>query len=566
MKKNWQELVSQPKYGIKEERDIYVPMRDGVRLAINVFKPDAKGKFPALVSLSPYVKDSQDAYLLPPQSIDKPLWDGGVEAGDTKYVVARGYVHIIADQRGTGKSEGQFGPKTSIGQDGYDLVEWAANQPWCDGNVGMMGYSAYSGAQFHAAVQQPPHLKAIYLSGFAPDAYRGPSYTGGMLCLFTGRIEKTCGTSGACFREYVPITMQTLPKEEVERRRQESLNSRDIRYCPNAYQVLHFPNKNPRLFDAMMNPYDGPYWWALSPYRHVDKVRVPTYLASPWGHFFMPVGLFEMFEGLKVPKKLMFTKERHEPRPWRTALDVQIRWYDHWLKGIDTGIMDEPPLSLYINGINQWRYEKEWPLPGTEWIRFYLRCWEGLSTEGPEIFSDEPDCFMQQPLHLSLKRDCVRYLTPPLAEDLQVIGPGAFYFYASIDQDDTNWIVKLFDVDERGAEVYKFGTSYLKASHRAVDKNMSKPYAPWHPHTKESIEVIKPGGIYEYAIGLSPMGNVFKAGHRIKLEIYSMEHGKDPEMIDHYHTHVCSSKTTLHKIYRDEEHQSHLLLPVVPKK
>ena len=119
-----------------------------------------------------------------------------------------------------------------------------------------------------------------------------------------------------------------------------------------------------------------------------------------------------------------------------------MRWYDHWLKGIDTGIMDEPPIALSIAGINKWRYENEWPLPGTRWTKYYLRCWEELSSE-PEPYSDEPDGFMQQPLHLSLKRDCVKYLTPPLAEDLTVIGPGALHFYASIDQDDTNWIVKL---------------------------------------------------------------------------------------------------------------------------
>jgi len=565
MKKDWHELVSQPKYQIKEERDIYVPMRDGVRLAVDIFKPVGRGKFPALVSLSPYVKDSQDGYFLPPQSIDKPLWDGSIEAGDTGYMVPRGYVHIIADHRGSGKSEGEFGPNTPIGKDGYDLVEWVAKQPWCDGNVGMMGYSAYAQSQFFAAVEQPPHLKAIFFSGTGPDAYRGSAYTGGVLCLFMRGLEKTCGTSGQCYREYVPITMQTLPKEEVERRRQELLNTRDIRYCPNAYQILHFPNKNPRFFDTLMNPYDGPYWWALSPYRHANKVKVPTYLCSPWGHFFMPVGIFKLFDGLKGPKKLMFTQHRHDARPWRTALDVQLRWYDHWLKGIDTGIMDEPPLSLFIFGSNQWRYEKEWPLPRTKWVKFYLHCWEGLSSEGAEIFSDEPDCFLQQPLHLSLKKDSVRYVTPPLPEDLQVIGPAAFYFYASIDQDDTNWIVKLFDLDERGSEVRSLGTSYLKASHRAVDKSLSKLYAPWHPHTKESIEAIKPGEIYEYAIELLPIGNVFKAGHRIKLEIFSMEHGKDPEMIDHYHPHVCSSKTTVHKIYRDKAHPSHLLLPVISK-
>ncbi len=563
--KEWQEKLSKPIYGIKEERDIYVPMRDGVKLAINVFRPDAPGRFPALVALSPYVKDHQDCYWLPPQSTHSPLWDGSVEAGDTRHFVSRGFVHIIADERGTGKSEGtdaNSGPR-GLGGDGYDLVEWVAQQPWCDGNVGMTGYSAYAAAQFMTAAEQPPHLKAIYFSGIAPDAYRGYSYSGGVLCMFWRGLEKTVGTSGSCYREYTPSSMK-LPKEEYEQRLQAALNNQDIKYFPNAYQILHFPYKNPYFFDILLHPYDGPHYWKSSPYKLADKVKVPVYLVAPWGHFYMPVGIWKLYNNLKVPKKIMFTPERHDPRPWRTAIDVHMRWYDHWLKGIDTGIMEEPPIALSIAGLNQWRYEKEWPLPQTKWTKYYLRGWEGLATE-PEEYADEPDSFLQQPLHLSLKRDSVQYLTPPLTEDLTVIGPGALYFYASIDQEDTNWIVKLMDVDEKGEEVLSLGTVYLKASHRALDTAESKPYAPWHPHTEESIQQITPGEIYEYAIELLPLGNVFKAGHRIKLEIYSLEHAKDPDMLLHYHPHVCSSRTTRHNIYRNLKYQSYLLLPVIPK-
>lgn len=564
METNWQSKLSQPLYGIKEERDVYVPMRDDVKLAINIFRPDTPGSFPALVALSPYVKDHQDCYWLPPQSTQSPLWDGSVEAGDTRHIVSRGYVHIIADERGTGKSEGvdaNSGPR-GLGGDGYDLVEWVARQPWCNGNVGMTGYSAYSAAQFMTAVEQPPHLKAIYFSGIAPDSYRGYSYSGGVLCLFWRGLEKTVGTSGSCYREYTPSSMKTLSEEELNRRLQAALNNRDIKYCPNAYQILHFPYKNPMFFDILLNPFDGPHYWKSSPYMLADKVKVPVYLIAPWGHFYMPVGIWKLYDNLNVPKKLMFTPERHDPRPWRTAIDVHMRWFDHWLKGIDTGIMEEPPIALSIAGINRWRYEREWPLPQTNWTKYYLRCWEGLSTE-PEEYSDEPDAFMQQPLHLSLKRDGVTYQTPPLEEDLTVVGPGALYFYASIDQPDTNWIVKIWDIDEKGEEVLSLGTVYLKASHREIDPEKSRPYAPWHPHTH--AEEIKPGEIYEYAIELLPLGNVFKAGHRIKLGIYSMEHAKDPDMLLHYHPHVCSSLTTVHKIYRDLQHQSYLLLPVVPQ-
>jgi putative CocE/NonD family hydrolase len=158
MANNWRELISQPQYGISEERDVFVPVRDGVRLAINIFRPDVKGKFPALLAMSGYGKDEQDLNL-PPQPLNKSaVWDGNLEAGDTSEIVPRGYVHIVADSRGTGHSEGEYtGTYTSQeGRDGYDLIEWIAQQPWCDGNVGMIGYSYYSKIQSKIAIEQPP--------------------------------------------------------------------------------------------------------------------------------------------------------------------------------------------------------------------------------------------------------------------------------------------------------------------------------------------------------------------------------------------------------------------------
>jgi putative CocE/NonD family hydrolase len=148
-------------------------------------------------------------------------------------------------------------------------------------------------------------------------------------------------------------------------------------------------------------------------------------------------------------------------------------------------------------------------------------------------------------------------------QDLTVIGPTAFNFYASIDTDDTNWIVKLSDVAPGGAET-TLGKGFLKASRRAVDPEKTKPYAPYHLHTHS--DPVLPGEINEYNVSLGKVTNVFKAGHRIKLEIMSMESPRDPELQIHYHPHLPSSRTTLHKIYRNKEYQSHLQLPIVGKK
>jgi uncharacterized protein len=563
MSENWRELISQPQYGVKTEKDIYVPVRDGTRLCVNVYRPDKPGKFPALLAIGGYGKELQEE-LIPPQPLNKSaVWDGNIEAGDTPDIVSRGYVHVIGDLRGIGKSEGEYAGmwSTQEGRDGADLVEWIAQQPWCDGNVGMIGYSYYGGVQLMVAAQQPSHLRAIFVSHVGADYYRDQAYAGGVLTLFWyGLWDGRQGTSGFAPRNAVSQMQKTLPKEEFERRRQELLKSPDIKNYPNLFHLLNYPYKNPFFFDMLMNPLDGPFWADRSIYPFFDKVKVPVYVVGKVAH--ESAGYWDVYTGINTPKKLLVKPNGPEERPWREDAELIIRWYDHWIKGNDTGLMKEPPIQLFIQGSNQWRYENEWPLPGTEWTKCYLRRWEGLAF-APERYQPEPDCYLQQPLHVSAKRDSVKYISPPMPEDLTVIGSTAFNFYASIDQDDTNWMVKLYDVAPGGAET-RLGKGYLKASHRALDPAKSTPYAPYHKHTQ--IDPVVPGEINEYNISLGNVTAVFKAGHRIKLEIESMESPRDPEMQIHYHPHLNIGRTTLHKVYRNKDYQSHLMLPVVGKK
>jgi len=562
MSKNWRELISQPRYGIKVEKDIFVPARDGVRLAVNVYRPDAAGRFPALLAMGGYGKELQEV-LIPPQPLNKSaLWDGNIEAGDTSEIVPRGYVHVIGDVRGIGQSEGEYpgmgAPQE--GQDGADVIEWIAQQPWCDGNVGMIGYSYYGNMQLRVAIHQPPHLKSIFVSHISADAYRDIAYSGGVLSLFLyGLWDGRHGTSGFAPRNAVSQVMKRLPKEEFERRRNELLNHPDIRHYPNLYHLLNYPYKNPNFFDIVMNPFDGPFWHERSLYPFFDKIKVPTYVVGKGGG---AQGFWSVYSGIDTVKKLFVKPTGPEERPWREDLELILRWHDHWLKGNDTGIMDEPDIKLFVPGTSRYRYEDEWPLKDIEYTDCYLRRWEGLSFE-PELYQPDPDCFLQQPLHLSAKRDSVKYVSPALPADLEVIGPAALHLYASIDQDDANWIAKLSDVWPTGRET-TVSRGWLKASHRALDAAKSKPYAPYHPHT--GTDPVKPGEINEYQIGLGNIINVFKAGHRIKLEIESLESPRDPEIQIHYHPHLNSSKTTLHKIYRNREYRSHLVLPVISGK
>jgi hypothetical protein len=253
-----------------------------------------------------------------------------------------------------------------------------------------------------------------------------------------------------------------------------------------------------------------------------------------------------------------------QERPFHEFHDEIVRWYDHWLKGIDTGVMNEPPIKIFVHGINEWRYENEWPLARTEWKKFYLRSRHRLLTD-PEPFDTDsvpPDGFYQAPLTVTNTVSSISYRTPDLLEDTEVTGPCALSLHATIDTEDTNWIVRLYDVDPLGKK-FQVTTGWLKASHREVDENQSSPWAPHHPHTR-SVPVT-PGEMCEYAIKVFPMSNVFRKGHSMELEIRSIETPGDPEPgMPPEGDHLNSGRATTHKIYRDKHHQSCLLLPTIP--
>jgi putative CocE/NonD family hydrolase len=557
-------------YEMHVEKNVYVPMRDGVPLAVDIYRPDASGKFPGLLAISTYGKETQCLSIPSVPDRGTAPWDGNIEAGDSPYIVSRGYVHIVADCRGTGYSGGESLGVSGRGSgwaedappDEYDLIEWIAQQPWCDGNVGMFGISQFGAAQTRAAIQQPPHLRAIAPIEFHLDLYRDLCYHGGVHCGFGHELYQGGGqfTSGWAPRNVVSEMMTKRPKEEFDRLLEKALNDRDIQHYTVLYHLLKYPYKNPSHFDVTLNPLDGPFYWEKSAGTKLDRIKIPVYAGNLWGHTSYTRGALDLYRRIDLPKKLiMMPHDILDRRPWRSFHDTLLRWYDHWLKGVDTGMMDEPPLKLWVSGIDQWREGYEWPLPTTQWTRFYLRSWEGLSLE-PELHSDEPDCYLQQPLFVSFKRDSVKYLTPPLPENLTVIGPLSLHMHAAIDQDDTNWQVVLSDVGEQGGRARPLTQGWLKASHRRLDEEKSKPGEPYHPHTEQ--EFVVPGEIYEYAIGLAPMAHVFKAGHRIQVEILSMDSIRDPGQ-HHGVFHLPISRTTLHKVYHDSKHRSHLLLPMI---
>ncbi|MFL5092068.1 MAG: CocE/NonD family hydrolase [Xanthobacteraceae bacterium] len=567
------------------ERDVTVPMRDGVKLCADVYRPDATQKLPALLAFAIYNKDFQGpdmAEALPPQPAWTPLWTGPLEAGDTHFFVARGYVHVIGSPRGVGKSEGGG----SREWDSYDLIEWIAAQPWCDGNVGMIGISGFGAEQFHAAKQQPPHLKAIF--PFDPRGAYGvlgsfrEEYPGGVLHLFRYLV----GHFGAMHQHRGAPGTLPEPKETYWR---AAMANPDYRMYPNIFNLVAQKGQHmPPYFDLLIDPYDKEEMVAKAE-ADFAKIKVPFYTGSGWYGYTYKThlnGAQNYFANVDAPKKLMFTGPAHLERPFRSFHHEILKWHDHWLKGLDTGVMREPPVKFWVMGENKWRHADDWPLPDTQWTKLYLRNWERLTAEPFTPASVDqftpPDAFVQMPPSQTNTIQKLRYLSDPLPDDILMAGPSVLNLFAEIDADDTNWIIVLKDVgpdvsvlsvregerelptDLHEREVTR---GWLKASHRTVDPKRSKPGRPWHPLTRAAQKPVVPGEVTEYAIEIMATANLFRRGHRICLEIASLDlptgvaGATNAEYVPY---HICSARTVLHKIYHDANRPSHLLLPIIP--
>src|SRR5262249_33156587 len=235
---------------------------------------------------------------------------------------------------------------------------------------------------------------------------------------------------------------------------QEAIANPDFKMYPHVYNVLALNGQHfPVFFDILIDPYDKEAAVEKSE-AEVSKNSTPTYTGSGWYGYTYKThlnGAQNWFRNLKAPhKKLLLAGPAHLDRPVKAFHNEMLRWYDQWLKGIDTGILNDPPVRFWVMGANEWRSASDWPPPQTQWIKFYLRGWERLT---PEPFvpssaddSQAADAFAQMPASQPTRIQKLRYLSEPLTEDLTIAGPSVLHLYAAIDQDDTNWIVILKDV------------------------------------------------------------------------------------------------------------------------
>lgn len=551
------------------KKDLRVPMRDGVHMAADAYHDEGDVPRPALVALSPYGKELQAlALTMPPQKRPSPLWDGCIEAGDIARVVKEGYVHVIGDVRGSGASEGEHignynAGGVPLGQDAYDFIEWVAKQPWCNGVVGMIGISYFGSMQVFAAAERPPSLKAIFVSGGHFDFYETTYHGGVMWFMPRAAREGRGGDSGWAFtHRHKSRMLACLPEEEVKRRVAERLADPDVTAWPNLVHVLNYPIHHESWFDIITNHLDGEWYEEQNPINLAKNIDIPVYLQINQGRGWTMDGTIELFDVLKGPKKLEIGPyPPMQTRPWVDEHDTMFRWYDYWLKGIDNGIMDEPPVKVHVEGQRQWMTGEHWPVAPVQHRPLFLRTRGKLAFE-PEPMDTEhahPEGFFQAPLTVTDKVEKLTWTTEPFHSATSIHGVGAAHLFAAIDQDDTNFILRLWDEAPSGKRQL-VTTGFLKASHRELDERTTEGN-PFHPHTR-SVPVV-PGEINEYVVRIYPFANAFKAGHKLVVELMCNE----PLVDDHNALlppdafHLPVGRSVTHTIYRDATHPSRLVLP-----
>jgi uncharacterized protein len=549
--KHWN--LSPREHDVLVERNIGIPMPDGTVLSADIFRPASAGRFPALLGVHAYDNAMQSAFSRP-QAIQGK--NAQAEAGDPYFYARRGYVHVIMNARGTGLSQGEYshyGPEDV--RDIADAIAWLAEQPWCTGRVGMFGASYFSVCAKQVAALNPPALKAVFAPYGYTDFYRDKFYHGGILA-HSFLTSWSRHLAGVRVRGW---SKRHLGEEEYARRLAGLRSNRDIMVVPELAAAVASPDAgaHPLIIDVLMNPLDGPYWHERNP--RLEEIRVPIQFGASWEMYFLHLpGEFRAWERITAPKRMVVGPPIYLDRPLYQYAFESLRWFDHWLKDNDTGLMQEPPISLYMTGGDgRWLEANEWPLPQTKWHPFLLHAGGLLSEhehwphEGASSYED----------NVYNARGGLAFQSPPLVERTEVVGPITATLHVSTTQPELLLFASLWDIAPNG-DRQLLTRGWLRGSLREEDKSASRPWEVRHSFSNPApVPTDRPES---YRLNLIPVAHVFKQGHRIVLRISSADTESPGTFFDMIaQGHLLQTQPSWVSVHHDADHPSVLHLPVI---
>ncbi len=562
-----QAYTSQPTYQVKVEMDVKVPMSDGIQLSTNIYRPDDPGQFPVILIRTPYS-------------------NGDEKNSDGHFFAERGYAVVIQDTRGRFESEGEFNPFFNESRDGYDAQGWAGTQPWSNGKIATTGGSYVGYTQWAPAPLANEHLVAMFPMVTFGD-FHHVLYIGGAFQFHTFGLWS--------------IAVSAPPEKMSELFQLDW--SKLIKHVPLITLDENSAGfKVPFLREWLKHSDYDDYWKPVSVRDRYEAIQVPIYNVAGWYDIFSEDSLTE-FNNVRHSSSSPIARENQyiTMGPWTHGgpvkngkvgevefsadafvdlRELQSRWFDYWLKGIDTGIKDEPPVRIFVMGENVWRDEQEWPLARTQYTKHYFHSKGKANTlsgdgeltaeppedEPPDSYVYDPDDpvptmggnnllppagpYDQQPVEA--RKDVLVYTGPEMTDDVEVTGPISVELYAATTARDTDFTAKLVDVHPDGRAI-NLCDGIIRGRYRESSKDP---------------KLLEPGKVYRYTIDLTVTSNVFKKGHRMRVEISSSNFPRFDRNTNTGNTFAEDDQIVpaTQTIYHDADHPSHILLPIIPKK
>jgi putative CocE/NonD family hydrolase len=570
--------------GVRVQRDVEARMRDGVTLRADVYRPDRAGDLPVLLMRNPYDKAVAQALVY-----QHPAW-----------YARQGYVVVVQDVRGRYASDGDFDPLRREAEDGEDTVVWASRLPGTTGRVGMYGFSYNGATQLLAATRRPAGLACLAPGFTGSDYYDGWTYRGGAL-------HHAFIVSWVMQFLAVPDAVKQ-GKLEVAARLAAQAGDFPALYASqplDAFPPLAGTGVADYFFTWLRHDTRDAYWREISLRERYDAIQVPCLHLGGWFDTFIE-GTLENYAALRRRAGADRARaQRLVVGPWvhipwgrlagarnfgehaDSMLDeLQVRWFHHWLKGEDTGLLDEPPVRLFVMGENRWREADDWPPPEARVEEWHLRSsgranslsGDGELSPAPPEGGEPPDLFVYLPgapvpslggtscclpdtapmgafdqTAVEVRNDVLVYTSPPLERAVEVTGPVELVLHAATSAVDTDWVAKLVHVDGEGRAV-NLCDGIVRARFR---------------DSLEHPTLLEPDRVYEYRLRVGSTSNLFERGDRIRLEVSSSSfplHDANPNTGERVgEATALRARPATQAVFHDPARPSRLRLPIVQR-
>lgn len=563
----------EPTNEVRLENLVAIPMRDGVNLYADVYRPVGKGRYPVIVGRTPYSTErhATPAYRYP-NAYEAPL-----------FFSRRGYVFVYQDTRGRHESEGQWEPFRNEILDGYDTIEWAAEQPWSNGKVGMQGVSYEGTVQWLAAMAAPPHLVTIVPSVASTSIYHN-------WITSNGAWRLSFNLDWGAIRMESRVMQNLLPHSKVGGPTTISLAT-ILGHLP-ITGMQSLAGRNAAFFkDWIAHPDYDEYWQVIDAEEAFNRIGIPVLNFGGWFDLFRQ-GTLHGYTGMRARGRTAIARNGtslvigpwgHFPSRRVGLLDfgeaafvdqnaLALEWFDYWLKGIDNGVGDRSPVRVFVMGADEWRDEDDFPPARARFCKLYLHSGGRANTllgDGrlywePPDGDPAPDRYVYDPEYpagaggggtggtdqrlVEERDDVLVYTSDPLTDSLEVIGPLEVTLYASSNAPDTDFVVRLVDVQLDGRAI-SIAEGILRARYR---ESTTWPTS------------LKPESIYPMSINLAGTAIVFRKGHRIRVDITSSAFPAFDRHPNTSHPFGTSPEITsaVQAAYHTAQYPSHIILPV----